>query len=96
MTGEDNRCLHVALSVAAFLEMLTKPVASRANTTTRAGCVQRGQGKERPGARPGRTNAADDDPRPSILQLNTKGLTTNKVSVIEQLAYKNKAFIIVL
>jgi len=38
----------------------------------------------------------DYDPRPSILQLNTEGLTANKVSVIEQLAYKNKAHIIVL
>jgi len=36
------------------------------------------------------------DPRPKILQLNTKGLTANKISVIEQLAYKNKAFTIVL
>jgi len=38
----------------------------------------------------------EDDPRPIILQLNTEGLTDNKISVIEQLAYKNKAFIIVL
>ena len=29
-------------------------------------------------------------------QLNTEGLTSDKTSVIEQLAYKNKAFIIVL
>jgi len=35
----------------------------------------------------------DDDPRPSILQqLNTEVLTANKISVIEQLTYKNKAF----
>jgi len=34
--------------------------------------------------------------QPNILQLNTEGLTDNKISVIEQLAYKNKAFIIVL
>jgi len=38
----------------------------------------------------------EDDPRPNILQLNTEGLTANKTSIIEQLAYKNKAFIIVL
>jgi len=31
-----------------------------------------------------------------MLQLNTEGLTANKISVIEQLAYKNKAFNIVL
>jgi len=30
-----------------------------------------------------------------MLQLNTKGLSTNKISVNEQLGYKNKAFIIV-
>jgi len=36
-----TRCLHVALPVAAFLEMLTKPVSTRA--TTRAGNVQRGK-----------------------------------------------------
>jgi len=42
-------------------------------------------------------NAADDNPRPNILQLNTEGLTANKISVLEQLlAYNNKAFIIVL
>jgi len=37
-----------------------------------------------------------DDPRPNILQLNTEGLTENTISVIEQLAYKNKAYIIIL
>jgi len=36
------------------------------------------------------------DPRPNVLQLNTEGLTASKISVIEQLAHKNKAFIIVL
>jgi len=44
----------------------------------------------------GSRNAAEDDPRPSILQLNTEGLIANKISVIEPLAYKNKAFYIVL
>jgi len=44
----------------------------------------------------GSRNAAEDDPRPNILQLNTEGLAENKISVIEQQAYKNKAFIIVL
>jgi len=32
--GEDDRCLHVALPVIAFLEILTKPVTSRATTAT--------------------------------------------------------------
>jgi len=43
----------------------------------------------------GSRNSAKDDPRPNILQLNTEEPTDNKISVIEQLAYKNKAFIIV-
>jgi len=33
---------------------------------------------------------------PSILQLNTERLITNKITVIEQLAFKNKDFIVVL
>ena len=67
----------------------------RATTATRAGCVQRGVGHIMPFSGRGTSNAAED-PRPNILQLNTEGLTTDKISVIEQLAYKNKAFIIVL
>jgi len=39
---------------------------------------------------------AEDDQRPSMLHLNTEGLTASKVSVIEQLAYKNKALAIVV
>ena len=42
-----------------------------------------------------RRNAAEDR-LPNILQLNTKGLTADNISVIEQLANKNKAFIVVL
>jgi len=44
----------------------------------------------------GSRNAAENDPQRNILQLNTEGLTENKISVNEQLAYKNNAFIIVL
>jgi len=36
------------------------------------------------------------DRRFSILQLNIEGLTAKKISVIEQPAYKNKSFVIVL
>jgi len=54
-------------------------------------------GKGTPGVRRGSRDAApEDDPRPNIIQLNTEGSTANKISVIEQLACKNKAFIIVL
>ena len=63
---------------------------------TRAGCVQHGLGHIMPFSGRGSRNAAEDNPRPNILQLNTERLTAEKISVIEQLAYKNKAFIIVL
>jgi len=42
------------------------------------------------------SRSAAEDLRPNILQLNIVGLTADKISVIEQLAYKNKAFIIVI
>jgi len=75
--------------------MLTKSVITRATTATRAGSVMHGLGHITPFSGRGSRNAAED-PRPNTLQLNTKGLTENKISVIEQIAYKNKAFIIVL
>jgi len=66
----------------------------RATAATRIGCVRHGLGHQTPFSGRGSRNAAEDQ-RPSILQLNTEGLTADKISVIEQLAYKNKAFIIV-
>jgi len=44
-------------------------------------------GHKTPFSRRGSRNAAEDDTRPNILHLNTEGLTANKISVIEQLAY---------
>jgi len=76
--------------------MPTKSVTMRTTTATRAGCVQRGMGNNTPFSGHGSRNAAEDEPRPNIFQLNTEGITDNKISVTEQLAYKNKAFIIVL
>jgi len=93
---EDDRCLHVSLPAPHSLQMSTKPVTTRATTATRAGCVRHGMGHNTPFSGRHSRNAAEDDPRPNTLQLNTQGLTANKISVIEQLAYKNKAFIIVL
>jgi len=84
--GEEDRCLHMALPVAAFLEMLTKSVNLRSTAATRTGCVRHEVGHQMPFSGHGSRNAAEDL-RPNILQLNTEG---------EQLAYKNKAFIIVL
>jgi len=55
-----------------------------------------GMGHDTPFSGRGNRNAAEDDPRPNILQLNTEGLIASKISVIEQLVYRNKAFIIVL
>ena len=94
--GEEDRCLHVALPVAASLEMLTKSVTMRATTATRTGCVQHGMGQTMPFSGHVSINAAEDDPRPKILQLNTERFTDNKISVTEQLTYENTAFIIVL
>ena len=37
MLEEDDRCLHVALPIAAFLEMLAGRVVSRSNSATRLG-----------------------------------------------------------
>ena len=95
LCGEEDKCLHVALPVAAILEMLTKSVNSRATTATRTGCVRHGVGHQTPFSGRGSRNATEDL-RPNILQLNTEGLTADKISVIEQLTYKNKAFITVL
>jgi len=77
-------------SLLALLEISTKPVITRATTATRAGWVQHGLGRETPGVRRGSRDAVEDDPRPSILELKTEGLTANKIGIIDQLAYKNK------
>jgi len=76
-----------------ILATSTKPVTTSATTATRAGCVRRGLGT--PFSRRGSVPAAEGDRRPSILQLNTER-PTNKIRVIQQIAYKNKAFIFVL
>jgi len=44
-----------------------------------------GLGHQTPFSRHGSRNAAEDL-RPNILQMNTEGLTADKISVIEQLA----------
>ena len=85
----------MALHVAAFLEMFTKSVNLRATAATRTGCVRHGVGHQTPFSGRGSRNAAEDL-GPNILQLNTEGLTADKISVIEQLANKYKVFIIVL
>ena len=95
MSFEEDRCLHVALPVAEFLEMLTECVNLRATTATRTRCVRHEVGLRTPFSGRGSRNAAEDL-RPNIFQLNTERLTADKISIIEQLAYKNKAFIIVL
>jgi len=81
--------------VAKFLEMLTKSINLRAIAANRTGCVRHGVGHQTPFSGRGSRNAPENLP-PNILQLNTEGLTADKISVIEQLAYNNKAFIIVL
>jgi len=87
--GEEDRYLHVAITIVAFVAMFTKFVVSRATTAIRAECVQWGMGQNTPFSGRG-----------SILlpkmTHDPEGLTANKISVIEQVAYKNNAFIIVL
>jgi len=51
----------------------TKLVDMRAATVTRVGCVRRGVGHYMPFSWCGSRNA-EDDPRPIILQMNTKGV----------------------
>ena len=80
--GEEDRFLQVALPVAAFLEMLTKSVNLRATAATRTGCVRHGVGHQTPFSGRGCRNAAEDL-RPNILQLNTEGLTADKILEIE-------------
>jgi len=48
------------MSVAAFLEMLTKSAVTRATTATRAGCVQHGLCHITPFSGRGSRNAAED------------------------------------
>jgi len=61
-----------------------------------AGCVRRGLGRKTPFSRRGSSPVGDDDQRPSILQLNTQELPASRISIIEQLAFKSKALVIVL
>jgi len=64
--------------VAAFLQMLTKPVAPRAVTATRAGCVQRELGRVTPGARRGNISAIGQLHRNTqLMTYNTQLMTDN-------------------
>ena len=76
--------------------MLIKLVDTRATTAARAGSAPRGLGRNTPFLRRGSILVAENDPRPSKLQLKIDGLTARKIGIIEQLAYKNKALVIVL
>jgi len=68
-------------SCTTLLEMSTKPVNMRATTATCTGCVRHGVGHKTPFSGRSSRNAAEDPP-PNILQLNTEGLTAEKISVI--------------
>jgi len=85
----------MCLSCLAFLEMFTKPVTTIGTTATHAGCVQCRLGRRMP-FKVQQHFHCRRRPKTRILQLNTEGLTANKISIIEQLAYKNKAFMIIL
>jgi len=94
--GEDDRCLYTALPVRHSLQMSTQTVTTRATTATCTGCVRRGMSHKTPFSGRGSRNDAKDDPRPNILQLNTEGSQQTRISVNEQLACRNKAFIFFL
>ena len=85
------------LPVAAFIETLTEPVDTRANTATCCGCVRRGLGRKMPFSLHGNIAAVEDGRRPNIdlLQLNTERLIASKISVIEHLGHKDKALVII-
>jgi len=88
-------CLHVALLVATFLEILTKPVI----TNESSHCYPCWMCSALNGfwVRPFQSvPTGEDDRRPSTLQLATEGLTASKLRGIDELAYKNKALAIVL
>ena len=78
-------------SCTTLLEMSTKPLNMRSTTATWVGCVRSGVGHMKPFSGRGSRNAAEDL-RPNILQLNTEGITADKVSVIDQLAYREQGF----
>jgi len=88
-------CLHVALLVATFLEILTKPVITNESShcypcwmcSAWNGFWERSFQS---------VPTAEDDRRPSILRLTTEGLAASKNRGIDELAYKNKALAIVL
>jgi len=50
----------------------------RATTGTRTGCVRHGVGLKIHFSGRGSRNAAEDNPQPNILQLNTEGLPQKK------------------
>jgi len=84
--GEGDRCLHVALPANEIFEMLTKLVAMRPVSSIRTGFVRHGLAMKTHFSKHVSVPAAENDPRPSILQLNTEGLTVSKISDIEKLA----------
>ena len=72
-------------------------VSTRTIAATTDECVQCRLGRNTPLSGCSSKDTAEEVPRPNILfQLNTKGFTTNKISVIRPQGYKNKAFIIIL
>ena len=74
----------MCLSCLAFLEMFTKPVTTIATTATHAGCVQCRLGRRMP-FKVQQHFHCRRRPKTRILQLDTEGLTANKISIIEQL-----------
>jgi len=91
---EDDKCLHVALLYDTACNV-NQTCQHEDNHCYPHWMCSAWVGHKTHFSGRGSINAAEN-PLPNILQLNTEGLTAEKISVIEQLAYKNKAFIIVL
>ena len=66
----------------------------RATTATCAECLQSGLGREKQDTAAEMLHKMTDDP--AYSSSTPEALTANMISVIEYLAYKNNAFIIIL
>jgi len=77
------------------LQMSTKPANARATTAIRAGCVRHRWVTKRP-SQGGVSEMLPKTHDPTYSCWTQRGWLQTKISVIEQLADKNKAFIIVL
>jgi len=92
--GKDDRCLHVALSVTVFLKCQPNLSLRKQSLLPLLDVFDMDRVHAFFKARQQR--CCRRRPKTQHTPVEHRGLTANKISIIEQLAYKNKAFIIVL